>query len=355
MWINKQSWFTATLFLCSTSVTASNLMPQAFEKEDDAIWQIGFTGQYDDQSNNLAEASGDVSGWFGGRANPDIYQLAPVLSADPEKEWGYAFNLAYIFPSHKYDVRANYAWLNTDQNTFIIGNVSTDFEPHYYTTFSDSEFHYKFQDADITAGQLFKKNKRMLGRLGIGVAYADIKQTAEGTTHSVINEFFSTCTSGRPDICPTVSGTFENKFKGIGPKFTADGQYNFNPYLGVVGGVGLSLLYGNSEAKLNAIQLVTTSPDTYLITDEHLEDDKLAFGLDGVLGLLFSTPLIKERMIIDIEAGYQFTSYLNALQEGDGTINIGTSSSNTTVTTLVNFDDNYFNSGFYINLTTSFM
>ena len=61
-----------------------------------------------------------------------------------------------------------------------------------------------------------------------------------------------------------------------------------------------------------------------------------------------------------MEVGYQFTSYINALQEGTGVLqqdiqgNPNPNTGSVFTNTFEGFDDNYFNSGLFLNLNLSY-
>ena len=65
-------------------------------------------------------------------------------------------------------------------------------------------------------------------------------------------------------------------------------------------------------------------------------------------------------MVLDIEVGYQFTSYLNAMQEGKAFIlqDVGGNpmpESGALMGVLQEFDDDYFNAGLFVNVGLSYM
>ena len=95
-----------------------------------------------------------------------------------------------------------------------------------------------------------------------------------------------------------------------------------------------------------------------MAADAHLSDDKIAVGLAGKIGLEF-TPYRKEDMALNFAVGYQFTSYLKALQEGTTVVFANLSGNvkpgNGAIPDVIeDFDDDYFNSGLYININLNY-
>ena len=199
--------------------------------------------------------------------------------------------LLIFFLLNKYDIRGNYSWLRTDQNTSDINSLIYSLSSPDDTSaenITGAEFTYKYNGADLTLGRLLKFGSRTLVRLGAGIGYADIKQTAD-------NAFTETTITGSPFCtltpCLTTDASFENKFKGLGPVFTMDGQYNFNRFFALIAGAALSGLYGKSEANLQgtlAYTDPTVVPNSLVVGNTQLEDDKIAVGLEGRVGLEYT-------------------------------------------------------------------
>ena len=88
----------AVILMLNHSFVSANLMPFGWDKTKEGIFQIGFEGQYDDQSNNLSE--GRFCSYRHYSQRPLAFsQFSPPLAADPDRDWGYVIDAAYIFPS----------------------------------------------------------------------------------------------------------------------------------------------------------------------------------------------------------------------------------------------------------------
>jgi hypothetical protein len=341
------------------SATASaSFIPYNWEDEDEGIWQATFQGAYYDQSNNLAQVENIniVSGEPNSSNNADL--LFPPLSADPEKEWGYTANLGYIFPSHKYDIQASYTWLLSDASTSDSGIVAIleNYSPVNPTN-TGADVNFNFHEAELTLGNYQELTERAMFRFGLGIIFVDIKQETENANTT---SFFP-ASFPIPDINIDGTANFKNQFRGLGPKFTLDGHFNLNQYFVLVGGAGISALWGKSEAKLNANNIATFGDGgTSLPDTNHFEssDHKTIWGLDGNAGLRFEQTL-SERFAWNIEAGYQATKYFNALEDGSAAITLrGDNSIPPTVGTAtenVSFEGDYYNFGPYITLGVDFM
>jgi hypothetical protein len=332
-----KSLFTAlTSFACSATVMAG-MFPEIEENENEGIYILGVEGQYFNQTNNLAELTNS-----NGASNVDpnvTHDLA--TPPDPEQEWGYSINAGYIFPSHKYDVQANFTSVRADASksfgaTPLGGGLGSS-----QITSAKTEANYDYWEADITFGNYIKRHKHLMYRLGYGIAYANIDQKS--------NENINQISGGNPPTPFTSTIKMDNKFWGVGPKLTFDGQFDVQKYFGVVGGIGLSALYGESKANLTLNSTGTTFGGGTISVDE--KDDRIAFGVDAKLGLRFMY-LINDDYAFSVESGYKGTTFFNALQGNNFDVaargsEVGSGS--------FSQNENYSNYGPYANLTVEFM
>ena len=123
-----------------------------------------------------------------------------------------------------------------------------------YNYQDSGELIYPFSSADITIGQYFSTTHGFDLRFGYGLAYAYIDQKA----NTDFNEF---------DIAPfiddfvfeevNVTSLFENKFTGLGPKVSLDGLFDINDSLSIIGGTGMSFLFGKSKAQFSLEETAT--------------------------------------------------------------------------------------------------
>jgi hypothetical protein len=323
----------AATLACSSAALASFLAAEKIADKDDGVFHVGIEGNYLWQSGNTAEINS-----VGGAENPSFsFAALPLINKTPAASWGGGIDIAYLLPSHRYDISASYYFLRSDKSessSVPLTSIPTTYLP------VNSDFDYDFDSADILLGTYFKPTKRWLMRVGYGLGFARIDQQSNGT--------FNTAAAAFPaDVNPTKS---TNSFLGLGPKVTVGGDFKLLSHVYVISELGLSVLYGKSkaeldigEAKINGI--ITQRPVKY-------QEDNYqgALGFEGKLGLAYVKP-IKKEMAFSLEAGFKGQSYVNALQDESL---VFSTQNNTTVTTDIDFDGTYSNFGPYIDLSLDF-
>jgi hypothetical protein len=352
-----------TSLSCSSVVFAAGMFPNAWKESDEGIWQAYVEGQFVHQSNNLARADSIIVpiAAVGGSKAPigpgTVTNGTPLLDGDPDQDWGFGFGLGYVFASKKYDVRANYFALRSDKNqsatqAFAFAGTGTGTPAFNGTTTSEKNY-YDYSEADITFGNFIHLSKRLTMRLGYGLEFADIKQHSRSSSLIANNPVVI----GGSDV--DFDQNFKNEFKGVGPLFTVDGQYDITKYIAVVGAVGASALYGTSRAEYHSTSTSTSGSfigagqETF---DFEEEEHKIALGLDTRLGLRFSK-VVSRDAALNVEAGYEGVAYLNALQDGNFGNVTGATNTGRFLATGVNnysFEDDYNNYGPYVRVGVDF-
>lgn len=301
----------------SSGITSANIFPK--ESKDEGIWQVSATGIYFTQSNNLDIANSII---------PPIGLLGLNIDTQPEQDFGYTAALGYIFPSHKYDLQGSFSWINSDKTANALFTQGSDFASR------KSDLQYEYNEAEITLGNYFKLNKRFLIRFGYGLSYVAIKQKSTDYFNIDDAEFFKE--------------NSENKFWGIGPKFTLDNLFSFTPSFSFVGRLGASLLFGQSESFISSAFYPVAQPGSTEFITGDLEQTRATFGFDGELGLRWDQDF-NDDFSFNLEAGYQGVTYLNALQ--DMGVAIGDP---TAFSTGLGNQGNYYNYGPYVTFGLDF-
>ena len=309
------------LLSMSSTATYTSVIPTKWEESDEGILQIEGSGQYLKQSSNVIDvffkSSGDVA------FLPSYY---PAAFTEPNYDWGFGIELAYIFPEVEYDIRANYKQLRSDKSQNLNTEpLSTPFGP--LTSDLHQTYNFNFTAADLTIGNYFDFCDRALLRLGYGITYVDIEQKT--------NALFSFTPSFIEEILGN-DATMKNTFEGFGLKGTADGQYELLTSLSFVGSLGLGVLYGDSHWNITLSYPNLTAPNK-------VKEDKYVFEIDGKAGLNFAV-LESDGLNFQIEAGYQALYYPNSLTEKK------THDGSTTTTTK----NDYYNYGPYASLTLNY-
>jgi hypothetical protein len=331
--------FSALTTFSATSVVMAGMFPENKKNHHKGIWQIAIEGQDFGQSNNLAQITSSSSSSSGTQpidANDNNFFMGP----DPEKEWGYTINVGYIFPKHKYDVQASYTGLRADndnqKHNFInsFGDQIT----------SDNKANYNFSEAEITFGDYIKRTKKLMLRVGYGVAFVDIEQKDAGAFES------SDPISG--EIFFNNYQNYKNEFWGVGPKFTLDGQFDLNKYFGVVGGIGAAVLFGESKETMKG-NINDVFDDVQALVDYEQKESRAVFGFDAKLGLRYMYA-VNDRFQWNVEAGYKADIFIDALQDDEFSVNAFSDDNGPGIDTLQANED-YSNYGPYFNLSVDFM
>ena len=311
----------------------SNLVLAGIFPEDsqgDGIWGIKGTGGYYSQSNNLAIANAIIPLLDLGDG---INGAVPLfIDTQPEQAWSWGVELNYIFPSHRYDIQANYNRLFSDKTEQLTNIADASFP---ITRKSDLSFDYN--QIDATFGNYFKINPRFAVRMGYGVEYVSIQNKS--------TDYFNV--PALESMFPAEKENSKNNFWGIGPKFTLDNMFTINPALSFVGRAGLSILFGQAKNSVSvAVDPVGNNSNPFVSGE--LKQTRAAFGFDGELGLRWHQAL-DDDMDWNIEVGYQGTTYLNALQDAPVII-----FDPAQFATNFGPQENYFNYGPYITLGVDF-
>lgn len=327
-----------------TTTAFAAMFPEDSEGED--IFQVEAQFLYANQSNNLYQAFGyDVDSNRASLVSTDYFNS--IVAPDPEERWGFGGRLGYVFSSHKYDVQLRYFGINTTEAhdgvttapSFIVGPASYD-----------NDQNFNFNSAELMFGRYFFPTEQLTVRMSYGIAFADIDQ--DSTTHSSFNS---------NTLSALINQTFQyaNSFTGAGPKimfdadYSFDGIYGFDESFSIVGGVGIGLLYGESENTNNTS--ITTHGLSGPITSEapyNNSDDRVVPLFDAKLGFLFND-FIHDNF--NIEAGYKLSAYLNAFDGQDVSQTFQNPVGKTPETIMYDQEKNYVYSGPYMNFALDFM
>lgn len=325
-----------TAFACSSAVMAAYL-PKDDDKE--AIYQIGVQGNFLWQSNNTAEY--DAQG--GINTGKGLEGLLPLVNEDVDGEWGGGVDVAYIFPSHKNDIRASYFFLRSDDSVAGAtiyssgGALSAAADPSAAT---HADLDMDFDSADIIVGTYFKPSKNWLVRLGYGLGFVRIDQQSS-------SEFDAVSKYGT-----SINDTYsENRFIGLGPKITFDGDYRMFKDLYFVGEFGFSALYGKAKTVLDVAGITDNNGNFAVRPVQYKEEDyQAALGFEGKVGLAYAAA-VHEDAVLRLEGGFTAQSYVGALQDDEVDVYLDGSGYVNTVT----YDGTYSNFGPYVNLSVYFM
>ncbi len=249
-------------------------------------------------------------------ANPTT---ADVKTVDPDYDIGFRIGLGYVFPNSGNDVQLNWTHFDhsSDDAASFVGAGSTG-QPHPTvitrggnvmpawvdeTGTATSNVSVNYDAVDLDVGQYMSVGTRLQTRLFAGLRYAYIKQN--------ITDFYSDIsTSGT--VFNLETDTFNSKFTGIGPRLGIDTAYHVGNCFGVVGHIAAALLVGRVETTsgVNASGLDITNAVVSVTTDNQT---RVAPAFDAKLGVDYSWPIRNDAQRFTIEAGYQVTQYIDAI------------------------------------------
>lgn len=249
-----------------------------------------------------------------------------VENVNPNYGWGIRVGVGYIFPDTGNDVQANWTHLtqsSTDSTNYMLDSSGTSFITSRAGTVyrilgdgesslgasSNAEFQYDAIDLDV--GQYLSIGTRLQTRLFAGVRFAQIKNNiTDDYNYEVPEALFSI----------NETDYFQSQFTGIGPRFGVDMSYNVWNCFGLVGSVAGALLVGREQASTNVDLLVSTVPVPLTATANTDNTTRIVPSFDAKLGVDYSIPFKNDAARLSIEAGYQVTQYIDAIDRLDSNL-----------------------------------
>lgn len=279
---------------------------------------------------------------FSSNNNPGESSAESVSTLDPNYDLGFRVGLGYIFPDSGNDVQLSWTHFDqssSDSNTFGPGSISIDptvissanieylLDSDDFAT-ANSALDAKYDAVDLNVGQYLSLGTRLQTRLFAGLRYAELQNnltnTYNGSTQG-LGVGFAGNNFNEVDA-------YNSKFTGVGPHFGVDMSYHVVNCLGVVGHASAALLVGRVETSTT---ISTTSTATVSSTTAASADNqtRVVPAFDAKLGLDYSIPFQNDASRLSIEAGYQVTQYLDAIDRLN--VDYGGTTTPTTVTPTV--------------------
>jgi len=314
--------------LCASAIPGIDLL-DVFQ--GGGKWSITAEGNYLTQ-NNALPPFGEVQNVSLSNPGTDF------LNYPTGNDWGWGVGIGYTFASNAHDVRFSYHTIRSDNSDTVLTTDNTSTTTTFFPAFGNpgdggsvnARNQQDFQIYDLTVGNICAFTDRITGRFGYGISYVDIYQRGSATpTYPVV-------------VYPlTATAYLENKstFQGIGPKFTGDLDVKLFGGLSFIIGGGVSALFGESKAKVDAL------PNTVYTPPFEVDESKnsVAWGVESNAGFRYDY-VINDKSAVNVEIGYKGTDIINAFQGGN-------------VEDLSNFsyDTNYYNYGGYITVGVAFL
>lgn len=277
------------------------------------------------------------------------FETSQFLTNDSDYNFGFRIGLGYVFPDSGNDVQLAWTHFNhTNSDDTLVFGVTPSFSdeifisPTFFTSgiftyelfgtdsaSASSSIDYGYDAVDLDVGQYLSIGTRLTTRLFAGLRYAQVKSNLTNN-YAVFQERgeiepdsdFFTFTTYESDI-------LDSKFNGIGPRFGVDASYNVWDCFGVVGHFSAALLVGrvqsSSSSYLNSQEVEEvfngegTLVDTLTFTFNNfatLASDnvtRVVPAFDAKVGIDYSWPINNDASRLSIEAGWQVTEYINAV------------------------------------------
>ncbi len=271
-----------------------------------------------------------------------------ISTVDPDYDFGFRIGLGYIFPDSGNDVQASWTHFShstTDSAGFsglgldVITRAGREFfgdsDTDNVTASSNADFKYDTVDLDV--GQYISVGTRLQTRLFMGLRYAQVKNNL---TDTYTGAFTVTGAPGATLVDPAFSDVenYNSKFTGIGPRFGVDATYHVGNCFGVVGHVAAALLVGRVETSTNLSYSASDTPSISSLSVNADNQTRVVPAFDAQLGIDYTWPISNNASSLTIEAGWQVTQYIDAIDRLNTTTD---GDSVTRVTSNVGFDGPY--------------
>lgn len=289
-----------------------------------------------------------------------------VQSVQPGMDFGFRVGLGYVFADSGNDVQLNWTHFDhsNDDSTAAgpgqvlvtqIGFPLFNLTGLPFITSSSvtgtSTVDNQYNAIDLDVGQYVNVGTRLQMRFFGGLRAAQVKQN---TTDS-----YDTATGiDLPFIVPfnvytNETDTFNSKFTGIGPRFGVDTSYEVWHCFGVVAHLAGALLVGQVDTSTtNTVSLVTDNtninnflglPATTTLNTSTDNVDRVVPAFDAKLGIDYTWEF-RNRSSLSLEAGYQVTQYIDAVDNLNYTLLNGVQRQ----TSSVGYDGPYLSLNFHV-------
>lgn len=264
-------------------------------------------------------------------SSPTFVTNADVETLNPDYNFGFRVGLGYVFPDSGNDVQLS--WFHFDNDTtdnanFLGSDTGSgvvitpvfgfwELESADSSVAASSRQDVQVDAIDLDVGQYISIGTRLTARLFAGLRYAQVKSDITNTYSGNFPE------EADEDEVDSVTGAevdyFNSKFNGIGPRFGVDTSYNVWDCFGVVGHFAAAFLVGQVESSTNASFSTTTTDSGFsTVTGSSLSvtadnSTRVVPVFDAKLGLDYSWPFANDTSRLSIEAGYQWTQYIDVV------------------------------------------
>jgi len=287
-----------------------------------------------------------------------------LSQANPDYNFGFRVGLGYIFPDSGNDVQLNWVHFNHSDDTSTTTNdagevLTTGFgvplinlgngvtTPGFLIdplTFSNlvggapaasSSSDFKYDQVNLDVGQYLDVGTRLRLRMFGGLSYARVENNLSNSYFAGYNVSSATDVEDPIDFDATYAenDTLDSKFTGIGPRFGVDSSYHIANCFGFVAHVAGALYVGKVDSSTNQNITITALDnnadpgDTFATVTDVLDSSintttdnqwRVVPAFDAKLGLDY-TYIAQNQSMFSIEAGYQWTQYIDAVDRLNNT------------------------------------
>lgn len=239
-----------------------------------------------------------------------------IREISPDYNFGYGGYLGYVYPYTGRDIKFEFFLFDNNVNDSITaptdGTLWTPLALYDQTVEADAAFAKyttNFYSAKLMMGQNIFAGTRFRIHPSFGLQYAGINRELK-TNYGAASSFLD---------LPFGDSVVKQKsnFNGLGPAIQFDLSYFLAPHFALTGHLLNSILVGTITSEINYSEdLLLTSPldSAAANTVVNLKSaNRCVANLDGKLGVCFQYPFCGTNTKMDIEIGYEFNHFFNAI------------------------------------------
>jgi Legionella pneumophila major outer membrane protein precursor len=253
--------------------------------------------------------------------SPLVSPQSTIHALNPRRDFAYGAYVGYLFPYTDRDIRLdvfNFSNNHSDRVQAPIGGTLWTPLSLYDQTVqargASSKLRLNLQQAKLMIGQQIQGGTRFFLHSALGVKYAGINQELKTTYLNAQVPPFSS-------ILGDAFIEQRSQFNGVGPAVQFDARYFFAPELALTGHMTTAIMIGSMRSHLHYFDTNSPIPGTGEITYRSFDQarfnrslpNRAVPNLDGQLGLLFHHPFCGRPMSLDIELGYEFNHFFDAI------------------------------------------
>ncbi len=244
----------------------------------------------------------------------------------PNYNWGFIFDLGYVYPNTAHDIRFNWMAFHSNYSnqhraagkdgviTTVAFRPTGSEELLAITDFAKAvgTINYKLDALDITLGQYLTLFKRLQARVFSGLRYARIDSDMTTSYTATWDTTFPTASSG------IFLGNMNSSFNGVGPMIGTRVDLDLGKGLGLAGSIDMALLA--SQINLTSTQIIHegTSDGTETIFRNALTwggtRQIVASAFDAKFGLNYLYEF-SNGIRLTGELGYQVSEYFDVIKQ----------------------------------------